>query len=67
MTAKLITCSCGELIFTRRKADHEKSKWHAVASTSRLLRAKGMSYAEIARQVGLTRNYVKMRLSREGL
>lgn len=64
---RFLKCSCGEMIFTRRKADHEKSRWHAVANECRLLRAKGMTYAEIARQVGLKRNYVTVKLTSEGL
>lgn len=64
---KLMKCTCGEMIFTRRKAEHLKSKWHAFAEQCRVLRARGLSYAEIARQTGMTRNYVTLKLSNEGL
>jgi hypothetical protein len=67
MRNKTATCSCGATFKVGRDSQHKRSNWHKVARGCRYYRKAGLSYAEIARQVGLSRNYVLLRLQEEGL
>ena len=66
--AKVVTCaSCGTKFTIGKDGQHRRTKWHAVARTARKYRQAGLTYAEIGRQLSLSRMYVLIRLRREGL
>ncbi len=63
-----VTCgSCGARFNLGRDAQHRASRWHLVARAARAFRKRGIPYAEIARQLGLSRFYIQVRLKEEGL
>lgn len=63
------TCSCGTQLGTNAKNAHhmKRATWHKNAAAARKLRKLGMSYAEVARQLGIGKQLVWLRLSEEGL
>lgn len=63
-----VTCTdCGGLYNRGRVAQHLASTWHRVANLARRYRKVGVSYAEVARQLRLSRYYVAKKLHEEGL
>jgi hypothetical protein len=68
MPKKPDICACGLPLPARAgwRDTHLKSKWHAAGAEAIALRSRGVSYAEIGRQLNLTRAYVRNRLSRCG-
>lgn len=64
---KLTTCACGAKFRPGRDRQHRASNWHRVARDARYYRKAGLSYAEIGRQLGLSRMYILTRLRAEGL
>lgn len=68
MSGKTVKCpSCGGQFNLGRDKQHRTSKWHSVANTARNYLRAGCSYSEIARQLGLSRYYVAVKLHQEGL
>ncbi len=59
--------ACGGLYREGRAAQHLASKWHRVAIKARNYHRVGVSFAEIARQLGLSRFYISKKLHEEGL
>lgn len=71
MATKVI-CECGTRVARKHLAHHQRSRWHAAATTARGLRKLGLSYAEIAAALArkgtpIQRCYIHRVLSREGL
>lgn len=62
--SKYKVCSCGMLVHSGHKDRHIRSWWHRNYAAARLYRKKGLSYAEIARQLNSTRAYVQKMMSR---
>ena len=61
-------CSCGTRVGSlAAMATHRKGWWHKNAHRVRRLRKLGLSYSEVARQVGRQRQWVWLVLRREGL
>jgi len=56
-----VPCACGLAITVGQQARHERGRWHQVAAEARRLRALDLSFADIGRQLGLTRAYVRQR------
>lgn len=67
MAVKIICGTCGGLYNLGRYDQHVASKWHRVAQKARNYHRIGVSFAEIARQLGLSRYYVAKKLHEEGL
>ena len=67
MAVKITCTECGGLYREGRAAQHVASKWHHVATKARNYHRVGVSFAEIARQLGLSRYYVAKKLHEEGL
>lgn len=55
-------CACGVLIAACQRTRHDASRWHVAWERAAELRARGVTPAEIARQLRLTRAYVGQRL-----
>lgn len=58
-----VRCRCGVLVSACQQKRHELSRWHREHATAVELRARGVSPAEIGRQLRLTRAYVGQRLA----
>lgn len=62
-TATRVVCTlCGSKFNIGRDAQHRASRWHEVARLARNYHKVGVSYAEIGRQLGLSRYYVMKKL-----
>jgi DNA-binding transcriptional regulator LsrR (DeoR family) len=59
--------ACGARFNRGRDSQHLASRWHKVAKLARDYHDAGLSYAEIARQLRLSRYYVSLKLHQEGL
>jgi DNA-binding CsgD family transcriptional regulator len=61
MTNNHHRCRCGMIVTEkiRYRQKHESGTWHQQHRELRRLRALGLGYAEIGRQLGLTRAYVQ--------
>jgi hypothetical protein len=62
MVKGLSLCACGERISPTKMEQHRASKWHKIAREARILRAAGCSFSEIARQTGVSKQYVYLKL-----
>lgn len=65
MAVKVICATCGGLHHIGRATQHLASKWHRVAIKARNYHKVGVSFAEIGRQLGLSRYYVAKKLHEE--
>lgn len=64
----VVKCTlCGGLYNAGRTAQHEAARWHKVAVLARRYRKMGLSYAEIGRQLRLSRYYISKKLHEEQL
>jgi DNA-binding CsgD family transcriptional regulator len=61
MKKKKIRCVCGLPISPGQQARHELGRWHRAASEAHHLRSHGLSFADIARNLGLSRAYVSQK------
>ena len=52
-------CSCGRWVITAGKIKHETGRWHKEHERFKELRAKGLTFAEIGRQLGVSRVFVR--------
>jgi hypothetical protein len=61
-------CRCGMWLSPAQLSRHKEGIWHGKASHAKELRGRGLSFAEIARQLGVTRAYIsqRFRLVEEG-
>lgn len=48
-------CVCGHIITPAQKRSHERGKWHLFFKQMLFYRERGLSFAEIGREVGLSR------------
>lgn len=58
MNNELVQCRCGITLMRGQLARHRQGAWHGQSEKLKELRARGLSYAEIARQIGFTRSYI---------
>jgi len=56
-------CECGMSISHGQKTRHRQGEWHRKRMKAIELRARGFSFAEIARQLGFTRAYVAQKFN----
>lgn len=57
-----VRCVCGQLVSRSAQGKHEGGAWHRRFREARELLAAGLSKAEIARQLGLSRAWASQRL-----
>lgn len=57
-----ITCECGTIVAACQLDRHRRSRWHAKAAKAFELEKRGLSCAEIGRQLGESKAYVRVRL-----
>jgi AraC-like DNA-binding protein len=61
---KVVQCSCGLVIMAPYLKNHEKTMWHQMAPQALELKDRGLTFAEIARQLGVTRAYIQQRFKK---
>ena len=54
-------CQCGMWLSPAQLKRHKRGVWHAKFVRAQELRERGLTFAEIARQLGVTRAYVSQR------
>jgi CRP-like cAMP-binding protein len=60
----IIQCECGKQVKRGYLRYHEESIWHQQYLTAISLRQRGLTFAEIGRQLGMTRAYVSQMFAR---
>lgn len=55
---KSYTCSCGRKVKPAGRSKHEAGMWHRQYKDILFMQERGLNYAEIGRQLGVSRAYV---------
>jgi len=62
MKADKVKCRCGDMITPGNQDRHEKGWWHRNFEKCWELHDRGLTFAEIGRQLGATRVYVRVKM-----